>query len=197
MRHIQFAIPILLFLGTALPAQEQAVANGKASAAQLEVTLAYNAVRSNGSTGASFWLQGGKGEFSAAFGRGFSLVGELAAQHVSNISSANDSLGLVSYLFGPRYSYRRHRRFAPFGQVLIGGVHGFDAYFPNPNGSAVTPDAFALAVGGGLNIGVSHRLAIRPVQADYFRTQLPNDEANHENSLRLGAGVVILIGSPK
>ena len=197
MRHIQFTILILLSFGAALHAQVQAVTKEKASPAPLEVTLAYNAVRSNGSTGASFWLQGGKGEFSAALGRGVSLVGELAAQHVSNINSANEALGLISYLFGPRYSYRKYRYLTPFGQVLIGGVHGFDAYFPNPNGSTVTPDAFALAVGGGLNIGISHRLAIRPVQADYFRTQFPNNEANHENSLRLGAGVVILIGSAK
>ena len=88
MRHIQFAILILLFPWTALHAQEQAVASGKTAPPQLEVTLAYNAVRSNGSTGANFWLQGGKGEFSAAFGRSFSVVGELAAQHVSNINSA-------------------------------------------------------------------------------------------------------------
>jgi hypothetical protein len=90
-------------------------------------------------------MQGGKAEFSAAFTRGFSVIGELAAQHVNGINSANQDLGLVTYLFGPRFSYRKYRGFTLFGQALIGGVHGFDAYFPNPNGSAVTPDAFAMA----------------------------------------------------
>jgi hypothetical protein len=32
---------------------------------------------------------------------------------------------------------------------------------------------------------------------DYLRTQLPNDAGNRENSLRLGAGIVIMIDPPK
>lgn len=36
----------------------------------------------------------------------------------------------MSDLFGPRYSWRI-QRFTPFLQGLVGGVHGFDAIFPN------------------------------------------------------------------
>jgi outer membrane immunogenic protein len=205
IRRIHFAILVLLIPASALCVRAQSVTGSqsatgeKTSPPPLEVTLGYNAVRGSGSTGACacFWMQGGKAEFSAAFTRSFSVVGELVVEHVDNINSANEGLGLVSYLFGPRYSYRKYRRFTPFGQVLIGGVHGFDAYFPNQYGSTTVPNAFAMAAGGGLNIAVSHHLAIRPVQADYFRTQLPNDETNRENSLRLGAGIVIMIGPTK
>jgi hypothetical protein len=142
-------------------------------------------------------MQGGKAEFSAAFGRSFSLVGEIAGLHVSNVNSANGGIGLLSYLIGPRFSYRGYSRFTPFGQVLIGGVYGFDAYFPNSNGLIGTPDGFAMAGGGGVNVPVSRRLAIRPVQVDYFQTQLPNGAANRENNLRLGAGIVFQIGPPR
>jgi len=198
-RGIHLAILVCGIIGTVPPMSGQAFPGAGTMPAPLEVTLAYNAVRSNGSTGACacFWMQGGKAEFSAAFTRGFSVIGELAAQHVNGINSANQDLGLVTYLFGPRFSYRKYRGFTLFGQALIGGVHGFDAYFPNTNGSAVTPDAFAMAAGGGLNLGVSRHLAIRPVQMDYLRTQLPNDAGNRENSLRLGAGIVIMIDPPK
>ena len=181
-RGIHLAILVCGIIGTVPPMSGQAFPGAGTMPAPLEVTLAYNAVRSNGSTGACacFWM-----------------IGELAAQHVNGINSANQDLGLVTYLFGPRFSYRKYRGFTLFGQALIGGVHGFDAYFPNPNGSAVTPDAFAMAAGGGLNLGVSRHLAIRPVQMDYLRTQLPNDAGNRENSLRLGAGIVIMIDPPK
>jgi opacity protein-like surface antigen len=134
-------------------------------------------------------MQGGKAEFQAAFSNRFGLVGEIAGHHAHNINSAHEDLSLVSYLVGPRLSWRV-RRFTPFAQALIGGVHGFDAIFPNTNNSTVVPDAFAMAAGGGMNIALSRHLALRPFQLDYFLTDLPNNSTNRQNSLRLGAGLV-------
>jgi len=199
-RGISLAILVSAIIVAALPLHAQSLPSAKSSVpARLEVALAYNAVRSNGTISACtcFWMEGGKAEFNAVFTRSFSFVGEVSAQHVSDINSANQNLGLVTYLFGPRFSYRKSPRFTPFGQVLVGGVHGFDGYFPNQNGSTATPDAFALAAGGGLNVYASHHLAIRPVQADYLLTELPNDNGDRENSLRLGAGIVFLFGPPR
>lgn len=78
----------------------------------------------------------------------------------------------------------------PFVQILIGGVHGFDSLFPDPNGTVPNPDAFAYAAGGGLNVNLSPHFAIRAGQADYFQTHLPNDTNDRENHLRLSAGIV-------
>ncbi|MFZ0394779.1 MAG: hypothetical protein WCF17_09725 [Terracidiphilus sp.] len=161
---------------------------------QLEVALAYSADRTNGVVGGCgcFWMSGGKAEASAYFGRGLSVVSELAGEHADNINSSGESLSFVSYLFGPRYSLRTHTRLVPFAQFLAGGVHGFDALFPGYTGAP--PDAFAFAAGGGLNMNFSRRFALRLVQADYFQTQLPNDGDNRQYHLRISGGIVLRFG---
>jgi opacity protein-like surface antigen len=180
------------FVAMALPALPQSASAQTKDNTALEVTLAWSGDRTNAPPGgcACFWMEGGKAEASANFGKRFSIVSEIAGEHANNINSAHQSLGLVTYLFGPRYAWKFHGRFVPFAQFLVGGVHGFDALFPNPDGSTVTPDAFAFAAGGGLNINVSRHLAIRVLQADYLQTQLPNDANNEQNHLRVSAGIV-------
>lgn len=170
----------------------QAQTPAAAITAPLEVTLAYSTAHINAPPGGCgcFWMTGGKVEANAILHPGLSIVAELAGQHASNINSRHEDLSLVSYLFGPRYSYHSNTKLVPFAEALLGGVHGFDAFFPNQNGSAITPDALAVAAGGGLNISLSPHLAVRIVQVDYFLTRLPNNAGNHENNLRLSAGIV-------
>jgi outer membrane immunogenic protein len=194
-------IPALIstaLLLAALPLSGQVPLRPASEPARLEVTLGYSGLRSDAVPGACgcFWMQGGKAEFRAAFSRHISLVGEIAGTHANSINTAHEEISLVSYLFGPRVSWRVHR-FTPFAQGLVGGVHGFDAIFPSSNNSASVPDAFAVAIGGGLNIGLSRHLAVRPFQADYLMTELPNTDANRQNSLRLGAGIVFRFPSTR
>jgi outer membrane immunogenic protein len=186
----------LLIEGAGKTAAGQTAMSASSGVAQLEVTLAYSADRTNGVTGGCgcFWLNGGSAEANANFPHGMGVVSELAGHHGSNVNSTLNSLSLVSYLFGPRYTFRNRTRVAPFGQFLVGGVHGFDALFPAPGAYIANPDAFAFAAGGGLNLNLTNRIGLRAVQADYFQTHLPNDGNNRENHLRLSAGVVFLIG---
>jgi opacity protein-like surface antigen len=61
--------------------------------------------------------------------------------------------------------------------------------------------AFAMAFGGGLDIGLSDRFAIRPAQVDYLYTRfnavdalttgLANTSTGHQNSFRYSGGIVI------
>lgn len=50
-----------------------------------------------------------------------------------------------------------------------------------------------MIAGGGLDIPISRHIAIRPIEADYLLTRLPNGGNNVENNLRLSAGLVIRI----
>src|SRR5581483_7173370 len=57
--------------------------------------------------------------------------------------------------------------------------------------------AFAVAVGGGLDIRAARRFALRPFELDYFKTQLtdlgtPAD--SRQNGFRYLAGVNVLFG---
>jgi hypothetical protein len=40
-------------------------------------------------------------------------------------------------------------------------------------------------------VSLNKYLALRPIQEDYLRTQMPNGASNEQNLLRLGAGVVL------
>jgi len=96
----------------------------------------------------------------------------------------------LTYLFGPRLTYRAHSRLEPFAEALLGGahIHGETVGF---SGSG-TDTGFAMAIGGGADYKVKPSVAIRFIQADYLYTRLAG--AN-QNNLRLQVGVVFRFGS--
>ena len=52
----------------------------------------------------------------------------------------------------------------------------------------------AVDVGGGLDVRLNHRFAIRAIRASYLYTQFPNTTTNVQNSLSLSAGLVVRLG---
>lgn len=100
-------------------------------------------------------------------------------------------LTLVALTGGVRYRPTPGHKWSPFGQILIGVA--------NASGSLVegnTPAAkdstlnFASQVGGGLDYRFSPRFSVRVVEADYFLTTSSNGVNDHQNNLRVSAGVV-------
>ncbi|MGA3132433.1 MAG: hypothetical protein ABSD59_16630 [Terracidiphilus sp.] len=65
-----------------------------------------------------------------------------------------------------------------------------NSVFPGANGASDSADSLALYVGGGVNLHMKHYLALRAVEEDWLRTQLPNATTDVQNNLRLGAGLV-------
>jgi hypothetical protein len=49
-------------------------------------------------------------------------------------------------------------------------------------------------MGGGMNVPLTRRIAVRAFEADWLRTQLPNSTTNAQNNLRLGTGLVLRTG---
>jgi hypothetical protein len=100
-------------------------------------------------------------------------------------------LDLVTATFGPRYTWSpAHRKYALFGQALVGGAFGFNSVFPAAPGAAASQNSLAVNLGGGINVALSPHPALRAFEADWLRTQLPNSTNNAQNSLRAGAGIV-------
>jgi hypothetical protein len=102
---------------------------------------------------------------------------------------SNASFGSVhrySYLFGPAYALRL-RTVTVFGRALFGGVS-------QTSPSTVIDmnyNRFMLALGGGLDLKVSSRFAVRPLQLDYERHGVPAfASTNPTNGLRYSAGVI-------
>ena len=54
--------------------------------------------------------------------------------------------------------------------------------------------AFAMTVGGGVDVRVSPRIAIRLAQAEYLMTRFPDGLSNRQDNFRFGAGVVFRFG---
>ena len=164
----------------------------KAIAAPIEIFVGYSNLHANQGPGqcGCFNMNGGSTEVAFHTWRWFSAVADLTGERTGSVNGGPQGLSLTSFTAGPRFTYPIHHRYAPFVQALVGAVHGFDTYFPVTSGSTGAANGFALLAGGGLDIRMKSWLAIRPVQADYFLTQLPNGGDNRQNNLRLSAGVV-------
>lgn len=120
-------------------------------------------------------------------------------------ASANVRGNLFTYLFGPQVKLHTHG-VQPFVHALCGGAHSnvYANAFKNisPPGSVVCSfsaappnNAFAMAVGGGVNIPVGHMIAVRPAAIDYLYTNFTNSFDNsNQNDSRYSGGVVFTLG---
>jgi opacity protein-like surface antigen len=109
-----------------------------------------------------------------------------------------------TFLFGPQVAYRKRQTIIPFGHVLLGGVRA-KVRVPlnatqtiNPGSttttvSFVTGDdtGFGAAFGGGLDLKVSKRVALRAFQIDYLLSRVTGGT---QHNLRLGTGLVLRFG---
>lgn len=98
----------------------------------------------------------------------------------------------LSFLFGPRFTARRHKRISPFAYALFGGINYHVSLSLNGQLLGAASDTgFNMALGGGLDIKVNERLAVRAFQLDYFR---PNFFGESHNRGRLAFGLVLSLG---
>ena len=121
------------------------------------------------------------------------MVGDVAIAHAGTVSSTGDSLTLSTYTAGARYLPKLgHSPLQPFGQALIGLAHSSGKLVQGANpASANAGAAFAANLGGGLDLRASRRFAVRLIEADYLLTTFDNGTNNHQNNLRVSAGMVV------
>jgi hypothetical protein len=105
-----------------------------------------------------------------------------------------------SLLFGPRISFRQHERFVPFVQVLAGGIQASPVTLQSCTAACIPlpqQSSFAMTAGGGLDLKVSHRVALRLFQAEYLMTRFADTTtfvSTRQNDLRLSTGLVFRFG---
>lgn len=110
---------------------------------------------------------------------------------VDSLSGRTFHARLYRYLLlgGPRYNWRNSSPFIPYAHALF-GVARYQAKFRN--GDFTCPDtsetAFAMALGGGLDIRASKHIDIRAGQVDYLPVFF---SGKREDGLRFSAGVKI------
>jgi opacity protein-like surface antigen len=109
-----------------------------------------------------------------------------------------------TFLFGPQVTYRKKKTVIPFGHVLLGGVNRKvriplnATQIVNPGTTTTTVSfvtgsdtGFGAAFGGGLDLRVSKRVALRAFQVDYLLSRV---SIGTQHNLRLSTGLVLRFG---
>lgn len=179
MRRFLWLIPMVLLLSVPLRAQEAA----PAKVPQVEIFGGYayaladfgnEDVNLNGwnfslTENVNSWL-GGTADFSGHYGQP---------------SGVNVNAHL--FLFGPTFTLRKSRSIAPFSHILLGGIRADRGFI----GVSESVTKFAAAFGGGLDLRVHEKVAIRLFQADYFVTPF---FGQRQDNLRVSGGIVFRLG---
>ena len=194
LRVVVSLLAISSFFGVAARAQEYS---------KLDLFAGYSYVRANpsGDSGlASFNMNGGEASLAYNVNSWLSGVFDVGGYHASRdlmlacpfpfttcpVTSGKGNTW--TYLSGPRLSYRHLGRFTPFEQILFGVGHATPNVFLTSSQTH-----FAMTIGGGFDYRLTHRLSLRPIQADYLLTHFKeSDIANRptQNNLRLSTGLV-------
>lgn len=159
----------------------------------IALSIGYTAMIGNAPPGTCgcFLLNGGSSEGLFHIWKNVAAVAQVTGSRTDHVPQSQQGLSLLTYMAGPRYSFSTLHRLTIYGQFVIGGVHGFDGYFPKADSqSPGAADSLAFAPGGGVEVGVKDWLSVRAVEAEYLATRLPNDVNEHQHNLRISSGVV-------
>ena len=177
----------LLFAGSARAQQ------ATATTPQFEVSGAYSYIHANAANSdGGFNLNGGSASFAYNVSDRFSVVADGGAYRFGGLPSGLSS-NMYTYLFGPRYSFRKSGRLIPYAHVLLGGGH----LTASTSGLSASENGFAMALGGGIDVPFQHRFAIRVFQAEYLLTRFDTVSGTSatQNDVRISAGLVFRFGS--
>jgi hypothetical protein len=124
-------------------------------------------------------------------GGAFKVLGPLAlAADYTDTSGSFQGANthLKAYLVGPQLRFPGP--ISPFAHFLIGGAHESTTAFTSGPITTASPtrNAFATALGGGLDLKLLPLLSVRPIQIDYLLTHF---NSNTQNQFRYSAGIVV------
>lgn len=173
MKRVLWLIPAVLLLCVTTRAQYTPA---------WEAEGGYSFLRAN-INGTSFNLNGGGGSLTENLNDWFG--GRLEVNAFGG-SYAGTNVTAQTFTYGPVISYRRFDRLTPFANVQLGAVHASQGYL----GISESAFKFAMSAGGGADLALNDRVAVR-LQGDYLMTRFL--DARQDN-IQLTAGLVIRIG---
>jgi outer membrane immunogenic protein len=162
---------------------------GQIAAMEIGVDYAYFHANAPPAQCGCFSLEGVGGGFAVNGTHGLSLVVDIATASATHIDGTPQSIRILNFLGGPRYSYRTHSRFTPYVQVLVGGSLELSNYAVVQNKAG-----FAVSGGGGVNRSLGKHIGWKIVEADYLHSQIYNGSNNRQNDLRVTSGVYFRLG---
>ena len=134
--------------------------------------------------GDTIWMNGARGTVAVSVHKWFGIVGDLSVVrgHVPEAFTGE------TYMVGPRFTYRKLPRTAPFFQALFGGSH----FSESTSGITGGGNQFAFLLGGGGDVVLnsSRNLALR-LEGDYVGIR---SSGTTTPAMRLGVGIVYRFG---
>ncbi len=112
--------------------------------------------------------------------KNFGITADFAGAYKSESGA---SVKLHSFMFGPTFRGSMDK-VTPFAHALFGAAHANAGF----GGSSGSDNAFAYAIGGGLDFNTGKNLALRVGQFDYLGTHFGGE---NQSNFRYSAGVVL------
>ena len=147
-------------------------------APKAEIFGGYQYTRFDGGLNANGWNSSVTGNLNRWFGVAADFSGAYKSQ--SGVSFHN-----YTYTFGPVVSYRHNESFTPFAHFLAGGFHAS----ASSSGVSGSDGGFAMMFGGGVDVKVSQRIALRAVQFDWL--SLHSNGVSDNNNMRISTGILL------
>jgi hypothetical protein len=184
-----------------------------------DLFLGYSFVRNNSVPPISAYTStGGLGGFAWNFNEHVAGEAQLGGYHSGNVEQAQFATTTFDYLFGLRISVGRTKTVDPWGHALAGGQAAWNSVAVNsplvinPLAAPMPPvsryntsqNAFAAAVGAGLDLRLSRHILCRPLQIDYLRSKFAGinvtvpsgiNGSRFLNNVRYAAGIVFTFGT--
>ncbi len=207
MRRFGVVLLVSLSVPIAIAAQTMPTAGQGYEGSRATVFGGFSLLKNGGNT-----PKGWDGQATFNFNRYLGLTADIAGNYrpIASFSplpgvtaSANQSL--YTLLFGPTVT-GNFGRAAVFGHALFGAARaGSSAGVSLPIIGGISTGlgnamAFAMAFGGGVDIGLTRHIAIRALQLDYIRTNFSSTDAlttglststsGAQNSYRYSGGIV-------
>jgi hypothetical protein len=160
---------------------------------RFEVSGTYSYIRANAAnSGGGYNLNGGSASFAYNFSDRLAVVADGGIYRFGGLPSGLDST-MYTYLFGPRYTFRRVSRVTPFAEVLLGDGR----LNASAGGISAGENGFSMAIGGGLDWPLRRRFSIRLIEAEYLLTRFDRVTGTSatQNDVRISAGLVFRFGS--
>ena len=121
----------------------------------------------------------------------FGVTADFSGYHgVDSGPNFEERQSVHTYMVGPKISLRR-KRLTAFAYALFGGSRISSRATEFGQQFSASDTGSSIALGGGLDVKVNDRIAIRAFQIDYLRANLFNEVNNRG---RLSFGVVLRLG---
>jgi hypothetical protein len=181
--YLMLAIALIVLCGTAM-AQE--------AAPKAEIFGGYAYMRTAANTNVNGWNAQGAFYANRWFGVAIDFAGHYQTQSDQPVTP---SAGLYSILAGPQF-VDRAGKVSGFTHVLLGVAHVSKGFQLLGGGVQGGSNGLVMAFGGGIDVNVNEKLAVRVFQADYEKIRTKNNftfQVEGTNNFRLSMGLVLKV----